>query len=115
MIFIIEDDLTFASCLRKYCKNKETKIFSNVIEAINDLDENFPDLIFLDILLTGPDGFTLLNELASYPDTAKIPIVIVSSIDFQDKDLSSYGVVATLNKETLTPKEIEKYVKRYSH
>ena len=115
MIFIIEDDFTFASCLKKYCGKKETKIFSNIIDAINEIDENFPDLIFLDILLTGPDGFTLLNELASYPDTSKIPIVIVSSINFEGKDLSIYGVVDTFNKETLTPKEIEKYVKRYSY
>ena len=44
-------------------------------------------MIFLDILLTGPDGFTFLNELISYSDTAKIPIVIVSSLDFSGKDL----------------------------
>ena len=31
--------------------------------------------IFLDILLPGADGFTFLNELTSYPDTAKIPII----------------------------------------
>ena len=115
MIFIIEDDLTFASCLKKYCKGEQVNIFSNIIDAVNALDDELPSLIFLDVLLTGPDGFTLLNELASYPDTAKIPIVIVSSLNFAGKDLSAYGVVGTLNKETLTPKEIQSYVELYSH
>lgn len=115
MIFIIEDDFTFATCLKKYCGKQEVMLFSNVIDAINNLDSHFPDLIFLDILLTGPDGFTFLNELASYPDTSKIPIVIISSINFKGKDLSDYGVVGALNKETLLPKEVQNYVKRYSH
>lgn len=113
-IYIIEDDPEFAECLARYC-DCPTRIFSDVLEAISALDSDFPCLIFLDILLTGPDGFTLLNELASYEDTARIPIVIVSSLDFSGKDLSSYGVVATLKKEELTPKEIKKYATRYSH
>ncbi len=115
MIYIIEDDKTFAGCLERYCRPNPTKTFDNVIDAINSIDEQFPDLIFLDILLTGPDGFTLLNELASYQDTAQVPIVIVSSINFADRDLSAYGVVGNLNKDTLTPKEIKEYVERYSN
>lgn len=114
-IYIIEDDPDFASCLALYCRPADVKIFSDVIAAISAIDTDFPSLIFLDILLTGPDGFTLLNELASYPDTSQIPIVIVSSIDFSGRDLSDYGVVATLNKDTLTPKEIKKYATKFSH
>lgn len=114
MIFIVEDDPFFAKCLERYCK-KETRVFSNVVDAVNAIDETFPDLIFLDILLTGPDGFTLLNELVSYSDTAKIPVVIVSSLDFKDKDLSIYGVIGVLNKDTVTPKEVKEYVERYTN
>lgn len=115
MIYIIEDDKTFAKCLELFCRPKATKTFDNVIDAIDLIDKQFPDLIFLDIMLTGPDGFTFLNELASYQDTAKIPIVIVSSLNFENRDLSIYGVVGILNKDTLTPKEIKKYAERYSH
>ncbi len=64
-------------------------------------------LIFmLDSLLDGPDGFTFLNELISYSDTAEIPIIIVSSLDLSKRDLSGYGVKATLCKDTMTPKEV---------
>ena len=118
-IYIIEDDQDFSSCISRYISKSVSTArifsFSNVIDAIQSIDEYFPDLIFLDVLLTGPDGFTLLNELASYPDTARIPIVIISSIDFKGQDLSSYGVVATLNKDNLTPQEVIKYAKQYSH
>ena len=67
----------------------------------------------MDILLTGPDGFTFLNELVSYTDTAKIPVVVVSSLDFSKHDLSVYGVVGILDKVTMLPQEITGYVREY--
>ena len=115
-IFIIEDDADFASCLARYVSSEsvEPLIFNNAISAISALTSPLPSLIFLDILLTGPDGFTFLNELISYTDTAKIPVVIISSLDLSAYDLSIYGVIGTLNKDNLTPKEVKSYVKRYT-
>lgn len=115
MIFIIEDDELMAECVAKSCEGQEVKIFSNAYDAIKAFDDKLPDLIFLDILLSGPDGFTLLHELASYSDTGNIPVVIVSSLDFSGKDLSIYGVVGAINKDTMTPKEVEEYANRYTH
>ena len=110
MIFIVDDDEVMAECIARYCKGQPTCIFSNAIEAMNAIDDEKPDLIFLDILLDGPDGFTFLNELASYDDTAKIPIVIISSLDFSGQDLSSYGVVGIISKDTMLPEDVKKYV-----
>ncbi len=70
-----------------------------------------PEMIFLDVLLNGPDGFTLLNELLSYEDTARIPVVVVSSLDLTRQDLSEYGVRAVLRKETMRPEEIRRLVR----
>jgi len=112
MIFVIDDDTIMAKCIADAC-GRETKIFADAIEAMNALDDGRPELIFLDILLTGPDGFTFLNELISYSDTAKIPVVVVSSLDFSGKDLSIYGVVGKLSKDTMTPAEIRGYADEY--
>ena len=90
-------------------------IFSNAIDAMNAIVENnTPDLIFLDILLDGPDGFTLLDELVSYSDTARIPVVIITSLDLKHYNLSEYGVVGVLNKDTMLPKDIKQYVDEYA-
>lgn len=114
MIFVVDDDLVMAKCIAKAAR-VETKIFSNAIEAMECIASGvIPEMIFLDILLDGPDGFTFLNELCSYSDTVKIPIVIVSSLDFSQKDLSPYGVVGILNKDTMLPKEIEAYAEQYA-
>ena len=115
MIYIIDDDEIMAECIARYCGEKKIRIFSNAIEAMQCLDyDDFPEIIFLDILLDGPDGFTFLNELASYNDTAKIPIIIVSSLNLAGQDLSIYGVVGIINKDNMTPKEIKQYVDQYT-
>lgn len=114
MIYVIEDDKIMAKCIARAIKSP-VKIFSNAIDAMNEIINGvMPNLIFLDILLDGPDGFTFLNELVSYSDTAKIPVVVVSSLDLREKDLSSYGVVGVLNKDTMTPEEIKNYVRNYA-
>lgn len=112
MIFIIDDDEVMAECIARYCGKSKTKVFSNAIEAMNAIDDEKPDLIFLDILLDGPDGFTFLNELASYDDTARIPIVIVSSLDLKNRDLTDYGVIGIINKDNMLPEDIKQYVDR---
>ena len=112
LVYIIDDDKIFAECLERFLRVAEkdmtqfiVKHFSNVIDAVAEMNGEVPDVIFLDILLDGPDGFTLLNEMASYDDTARVPIVIVSSLDIR-RDLKDYGVVAVLDKATMTPEEV---------
>ena len=115
MIFVIDDDLIMAECIARACKNFDVKIFGDAINAMNAIsDGEIPDLIFLDILLTGPDGFTFLNELISYDDTARIPVVVVSSLDFEKKDLKVYGIVGTLAKDKMLPQEILAYAEKYA-
>jgi len=113
MIFVIDDDKVMARCIAK-AAGENTRIFGNAIEAMAALSEELPEMIFLDIMLSGPDGFTFLNEMISYPDTMKIPIVVISSLDFSGRDLSEYGVVGVLDKSNMTPEDIKKYVEEYA-
>lgn len=140
-IFIVDDDPLIADCIRiaaerglkKLFHKSSTlgashgdpasnyrrptlpsiKVFSDAVAAITATTSQVPALIFLDVLLTGPNGFTMLNELASYPETANIPIVLVSSLNLSSFPLSHYNVVKTLTKETMTPAEIASLVEEY--
>jgi len=117
MIYVIEDDEVMSECIKMACQKsgQDVLAFRDAISAMQSLNESLPNLIFLDILLTGPDGFTFLNELISYEDTAKIPVVIVSSLELQKQNLSHYGVVKILNKATMTPSDLKKCVQEYCH
>lgn len=114
MIFIIDDDREFAECVARQVRafsGDTVAIFGNGIEAIAAMDEDVPKLIFLDILLDGPDGFTFLNELMSYEDTKTIPVVVMSSLKFTGKNLENYGVVKVLDKAEMTPVEIKEVIR----
>lgn len=118
-IFVIEDDPEFAEIYQKHLARNfpETpvRIFYNAIEAnaaFSELsEEELPSLIILDVLLTGPDGFTLLNELLSYPETSQIPVLLISSLNLGQMSLQAYNVRAILNKETFTPADFVAKVK----
>ena len=45
--------------------------------AIAKIDQTQPDIIILDVLLTGSTAFALLHELQSYSDTKTIPVIYV--------------------------------------
>ena len=114
MIFVIDDDVIMAECIAKNC-NDEAKVFGDAIGAMAAIaDGELPELRFLDIMLNGPDGFTFLNELVSYDDTVQIPVVIVSSMNFGQRDLSTYGVVEVLDKCKMKPMQIERLVLQYA-
>ncbi len=109
LAYIIEDNEIMSDLFSRYLSGIcETKVFHDAISAINNISHDKPDMIFLDILLTGPDGFTFLNEIVSYEDTAKIPVVIVSSLDLKTENLKSYNVFKILKKEELIPDDIKK-------
>ena len=118
-IFIIEDDPDFAEIYQKHLTRNfpeiPLQIFYNAIEAnaaFSELsEEELPSLIILDVLLTGPDGFTLLNELLSYPETSQIPVLLISSLNLGQMSLQAYNVRAILNKETFTPADFVTKIK----
>lgn len=114
MFFVIDDNEIMAECIM-HAIGDNALIFSNAIDAMNKISNGcIPNMIFLDILLDGPDGFTFLNELASYSDTSKIPVVIVTSFNFKQNDLVAYGVVEVLNKDTMRPDDIRRCIERYA-
>jgi len=112
LIHLIDDDPLFLEVLSRYLKKNEVKCFKNAYEAILALEKSVPDLIFLDIVLDGPDGFTYLNEISSYADTNKVPIVLISSLYHTLPKMSSYNVVAYLDKTTFTPEDVQKILER---
>jgi len=46
--------------------------------GIEKAREEKPDIILLDVMLPGPDGFEVCKRLKENPETCNIPVVIVS-------------------------------------
>ena len=108
LAYVIEDNEIMSELMARYLRGiLEVKTFNDVISAISNISNDKPDMIFLDVLLTGPDGFTFLNEIVSYEDTAKIPVVIVSSLNLKAETLKNYNVIKIIKKEEMIPDDIK--------
>ena len=62
-----------------------------------------PDVITLDVLMPGMDGWTVLQQLKADPELASIPVVMMSMLDATDLS-QSLGAVASVSKPVASQK-----------
>ena len=76
--------------------------------ALSLIEENKPDIILLDILLPGMNGFEILEAFKKNPKVQDIPVILLSNLG-QDSDIEkgkALGANRFLVKATLTLDEI---------
>lgn len=113
MILVVEDDRGWEAYYRRILTKHDLVFCHDGIAAINEMDDVRPNLVILDILLTGPTGFAVLNEMRSYPELAEVPVVIISSIKLKEKMAEQYGVVTTFDKGELMPADVIALAEEY--
>ena len=115
-ILIIEDD----KFLRELIGQKLIKEGYKTSEAVDGeegmkkLKEDKPDLVLLDLILPGIDGFEVLSRMKDDPAFSKIPVIILSNLGQKDdveKGLK-LGAVDYLIKAHFTPGEIIDKIKK---
>lgn len=57
----------------------EAKTFASGEELLSALKTSLPNVILLDVMLDGMDGFEILKTLKNTPRTAGVPIIMVSA------------------------------------
>ena len=63
-------------------------------QALDAVAEEKPDLILLDLMMPGIDGFEVIRRLRSNEDTADIRIVILSALNSQDDIVKGFNTGA---------------------
>jgi CheY-like chemotaxis protein len=86
----------------------------HALAAMDAVDNKRPDVIVLDLLLAGPNAFTLLHELQSHIDLASIPVILCtnSAEEIASEDIEAYGVRQVLDKATMHPDDVVAAVKK---
>jgi twitching motility two-component system response regulator PilH len=81
LILIVDDSPTEVFQMRRLLENHgfTTESASNGAEGIKKAREIHPDLILMDIVMPGVDGFRATRTLANDPATRAIPVIMVSS------------------------------------
>lgn len=109
-VLIVEDDEWLAEQHQRVLNmaGYKTTIALHAIAAIQAIDDVHPDVIILDVLLTGNTAFALLHELQSYGDTGSIPIILCTNLasELSIDNLKPYGVRRILDKTTMAPDDL---------
>ena len=81
MIYCVEDDAGIRDLVVYTLQNTgmEARGFSDGAALTAALRGAKPDLILLDIMLPGEDGISILRRLRSLPDTAAIPVILLTA------------------------------------
>jgi CheY-like chemotaxis protein len=77
---IIDDSPTVVAALRKILRSAGyiTRDAGDAEQGLAMLAESKPDLIFLDIVLPGMNGFNALRAIRKDPETQQIPVIMIS-------------------------------------
>jgi len=109
-ILLIEDD----KFLRELMNKKLLTMGYDVVCAADGesglvaIKDSKPDVVLLDLILPGMNGFEVLEKAKKDPETAKVPVVILSNLG-QSEDIEKglkLGAKDFLVKAHFTPQEI---------
>lgn len=81
MIYCVEDERNIRELLIYTLETTGFKArgFENGNELMKALKEEIPELILLDIMLPGDDGYTILEQLKSMPSVKDVPVIMVTA------------------------------------
>lgn len=109
-ILVIEDDKFLRELISQKLE-KEGYDISGAMDGEKGIEaakKDQPDLILLDLILPGIDGFEVLAKIKSEPDISQVPVIILSNLGQKDdiEKALKMGAVDYLIKAHFTPAEI---------
>ncbi|MCB8965539.1 MAG: response regulator [Ardenticatenaceae bacterium] len=83
IVLVIDDDAIARDLIRRQLSKAGFHVFtaSSGEEGLQLAEKLHPDVITLDILIPGMDGWSILSHLKAKPDLAEIPVIIVTMVD----------------------------------
>ncbi len=80
-ILIVEDERDILHLVKHYLEKEgfRTVIAMTGLEALKKVTEDKPDLVVLDLMLPEMDGLEVCKRLRSAPDTAMLPIIMLTA------------------------------------
>ncbi len=80
-IIVVDDDKEIREIVTFVlnCNGFEVAVASNGQQLHHLLARQMPDLIILDVMMPGQNGYQLFSSLRSNPDTQQIPIIVMTA------------------------------------
>lgn len=113
VILIVDDDLTLLEMYVERIKAEGAIVLEakDGEEALTISRQNKPSIILLDIMMPKVNGFDVLKELKSDPETSEIPVIVLTALSDDQKKQQALALGATdfiVKSESLPIDVIEK-------
>ena len=96
-IVLIVDDVPLNVLLIQKMLSKQPfqiKTANNGQQALDSIAEEKPDLILLDLMMPGIDGFEVLRRVRANPETADVAVVILSALNSNEDIVKGFDMGA---------------------
>ncbi len=82
-VLVVDDILSNVKLLEAKLSAEYFEVVSafNGLEALEKIEECQPDIVLLDVMMPGMDGFEVARRIKSNPKTAHVPVVMVTALD----------------------------------
>lgn len=114
-VLVIEDDYFLRSLITKKLREEQFEVFEAIDgeKGLETLKTEKPDIILLDLVLPGMDGFDVLQQIKKGESTKDIPVIVLSNLGAEEdvargKEL---GARDYMIKANFTPSEIVAKIK----
>lgn len=113
-VLIVDDEPMARTLLRLMLVRAgfEVAEAENGFDALEKMEDNVPDLILLDVMMPGMDGFTVCEKVRARQETAELPVIMLSAKT--DVDSINRGLIVGATKyltKPISPEELTKHVK----
>ncbi|MGE0488437.1 MAG: response regulator transcription factor [Vulcanimicrobiota bacterium] len=96
-VLVVDDEPHILRSLATYLEmeNFDVTTASSGFEALEKVDESIPDLVVLDVMMPGMDGFEVLDKIRAGAQTADIPVIMLTAKDQSEDVMTGYQKGAT--------------------
>lgn len=93
-ILVIDDEPEITEIIDAFLQNEgyTVKVENNPQNALNLAEEFKPDLILLDIMMPGTDGYQVCNLIKENPRLGDTPVIFLTGKDSKDDQGKSFQV-----------------------
>ncbi|MCL6479436.1 MAG: response regulator [Peptococcaceae bacterium] len=88
-ILVVDDEIVNLLLLKSLLKDFDVIEANDGGEALKKVAEEKPDLVLLDVVMPGMDGYTVLSIIKNSEKTRLTPVILVTALSGQDEKIKS--------------------------